>query len=247
MSDYQMLWQGSDEWGEIRVLDDGQYRILSFGENDEQSKQLKSAPGVPQHSYVQAMLLSLMFCQPKSAIVLGLGGGALLHSLKQYDAAIKLTAVELRPMVIEAAKRYFQLQPGKKLQLIEADAVDFLASAEHKRTDLIFADIYTNDGVDARQLAEVFFAGAQRLLKANGILVLNCWKEHSVNRELLSRLQSRFADVYACLTAGGNWVVFAANTPGTLSDVGLKARAEALSDKLDYAASRSLSRFGVWQ
>lgn len=247
MSDYSLLWQGEDALGEIRVLEDDQYRILSFGESDEQSKQLKSAIHEPQHTYIQAMLMSLMFVKPKSAIVLGLGGGSMIHALRHYDAGIKLTAVELRPGVIDAAKRYFRVQPSKKLQLVEGDALAFLSSADHKRCDLIFADIYTNDGVDENQLSQQFIDGALRLLKADGMLVLNCWKEHSRDDALLARLQACFAQVYACLTTGGNWVIFAARAPGTLRDEGLKAAADELSGKLDYQVSRSLSRFGPWE
>ncbi len=247
MSDYSLLWQGEDALGEIRVLEDDQYRILSFGDSDEQSKQLKAAPHIPQHTYIQGMLLSLMFMQPKSAIVLGLGGGSMLHALRHYDAGIKLSAVELRPAVIDAAKRYFRVQPSKKLQLIEADALTFLQQAEHKRTDLIFADIYTNDGVDESQLSQAFIDGALRLLKADGMLVLNCWKEHSRDDALLSRLKANFAQVYACLTSGGNWVIFAARAVGTLREDSLKSAADDLSDKLDYQVSRSLSRFGPWE
>lgn len=97
MADATLLHETQDALGPIRVLDYGDTRVLSFGDNDEQSKILKTAPHIPQHTYVQGMLLVLLFCQPKSAIVLGLGGGALIHALRRFDAAIKLTAVELRP------------------------------------------------------------------------------------------------------------------------------------------------------
>ncbi|QDF68154.1 spermidine synthase [Shewanella sp. SNU WT4] len=246
MSDYHCLWQGEDQFGPISVVEDNDYRLLAFGDNDEQSKQLKSAPHIPQHTYVQAMLLSLLFIKPKSAIVLGLGGGALLHSLKHYDPAIKLTAVELRPQVIELAKRYFRVQPSKKLQLIEADAMKFLAAGDHKRCDVIYADIYTDAGIDEQQLSQVFIDNAFNLLKADGLLVLNCWKEHSRDVELLARLQASFADVYACLTSGSNWVVFAAKQPGILRDHGLKVGIDELSSRLDFSVSRSLTRFGPW-
>ncbi|MBV7314165.1 spermidine synthase [Shewanella sp. NIFS-20-20] len=246
MSEYQCLWQGEDQYGPISVVEDNDYRLLAFGDNDEQSKQLKVAPHIPQHTYIQAMLLSLLFIKPKSAIVLGLGGGALLHSLKHYDPAMKLTAVELRPQVIELAKRYFRVQPSKKLQLIEADAMAFLAEANHKRCDVIYADIYTDAGIDKQQLSQQFIDHAINLLKADGILVLNCWKEHSRDVELLARLQASFVEVYACLTSGSNWVIFAAKQAGTLRDHDLKSAIDDLSCRLDYSVSRSLSRFGPW-
>ena len=247
MSEHQVLHQTEDQYGPLIVLDDKASRILAFAENDEQSKLLKAAPHIPQHTYVQTMLLVLLYSQPKSAIVLGLGGGGLIHALRHFDAAIKLTAVELRADVIEIAKRYFQLPLSKKLKVINQDATQFLAAGEHKRVDIVFTDIYSAEGVDAAQVSEVFIAQCAALIKADGYLVLNCWKEHSQNRELLAYLEKHFVDVRACLTGSANWVVIAGKTKREISASGLKQQAQALSQKLDFQLGRSLNRFDVWQ
>lgn len=65
MSEFSVIYQTSDAIGPIRVLDNGESRILAFGDNDEQSKLNKKTPHVPKHSYVQVMLESLMFASPK--------------------------------------------------------------------------------------------------------------------------------------------------------------------------------------
>lgn len=247
MSEYHVLWQGNDQLGPVSVLDNGEFRVLAFGDNDEQSKQLKSSPHIPQHSYIQAMLMVLMFTTPRSAIVLGLGGGALIHALRHYDASIKLTSVEIRPCVIELAKRYFQLPQSKKLTLIEQDAKDFLEQKNHKRVDIIFADLYHQQGVDEHQLSELFIQNSYAMLKTDGVLVLNCWKEQSVNEAFKALVNHYFVNVYACLTSGGNWVIFAAKKAGVFFEHGLKAKIQDLSVKLDYQVGRSMSRFGEWR
>lgn len=247
MSDYEVLHRSQDEHGPLIVLDDKEMRVLAFGENDEQSKLLKSSPHIPQHTYVQAMLLVLLFCQPKRVIVLGLGGGGLIHALRHYDAGIKVTAVELREEVIQLAKRYFQLPQSKKISLFNQDANDFLRLADHKKADVIFADIYGSEGVDEAQLSEAFIGRCAAMIKADGYLVLNCWKEHSKNRELLAHLQQHFAEVRACLTGGGNWVVFAGKLARDISAAGLKAKAQSLSQQLEFQLGRSLTRFDYWE
>jgi spermidine synthase len=247
MFDINVLHQANDPLGTISVIDDGHFRILSFGDNDEQTKMMRIAPHIPQHTYVQAMMLSLLFIKPKSAIILGLGGGALVHALRHCDAAIKLTAVELRGDVIDIAKRYFQLPVGKKLQLIHQDANKFLVEAEHKKVDVIYADMYIEKGVDKNQLQDKFLGQCQQQLKADGLLVLNCWKEHSRDLQLLEYLQHHFCEVYACLTGGGNWVVFAAKTPGRFEAANNKAAIQTLSQQLEVNLSRSLTRFGPWE
>ncbi|QSX41342.1 spermidine synthase [Shewanella cyperi] len=246
MSHYRLLCQQEDSLGPIWVLEDDEYRVLAFAENDEQSKISKKSPHIPAHSYVQAMLQVLLFSEPRSAIVLGLGGGALVHALRRFDAAIKITAVELREQVITLAQRYFYLPIGKKVTLLNQDAMQFLSEKSHKRVDIIFADIYGAEGVDAKQLDPDFLNNCGGLLKDNGILVLNCWREHSQNEALYRQLKMLFPELYGCLTSGGNWIVFAARRPGQLSLDGIKSRNAALSERLDFQLGKTNIRFGVW-
>ena len=84
------------------------------------------------------------------------------------------------------------------------------------------------------------------MIKADGFLVLNCWKEHSQNRELLLLLQTYFCEVRACLTGGGNWVVFASKSTSDITGSGMRAKAHGLSQQLDFTLSRSLTRFDHW-
>ncbi|WP_144212705.1 spermidine synthase [Shewanella donghaensis] len=247
MSEYQQLHHVSDEIGPIYVLDDGDFRVLSFGDNDEQSKILKSAPHIPQHTYIQAMLAVLLFNKPKSAIILGLGGGGLVHALRRYDAAIKLTTVELRADVIDVAKRFFQLPVGKKLNVMHQDGSEFLINGNHKKVDIIFADMYIEQGVDEKQLTSEFIGHCHKSLKAEGFLVLNCWKEHSKSELLKQVLSAQFANVYATLTGGGNWVIYASKQPNSFSAAYNKQQLQQLSQQLDYPVGRSLTRFTQWE
>lgn len=247
MSEYRTLVKAEDQWGTVTVLEDAEQRLLAFGEHDEQSKLLKATPHIPKHTYLRAMLLVLLFAKPRSVMVLGLGGGVLIHALRQFDAAIRITAVELRPLVIDFCKRYFRLPLSKKLTLIEADALVYLAQSPHKRVDLLFCDLFDSHGVAAGALSTAFLQHCQRQLKADGILVLNCWKEHSRDAALLAKLQTLFPEVYACLTGSGNWVVFASAKPLPTAQAELKRQASLLSQRLGFELQPSLSRFGRWQ
>lgn len=247
MSDFTTLYSSEDAFGPLLVMEDREVRLLSFGDNDEQSKLSKSALHLPMHTYLQAMLLVLLFIKPKRVIILGLGGGGLIQALRHFDRGINITAVELREAVIDIAKRFFWLPLGKKLNLVHQDANEFLAEGKHKKADVIFADIYHAGGVDEQQHSEVFIANAAALLKVDGYLVLNCWKEHSRNQALLALLKEHFSDVYACLTGGGNWVVIAGKQARQISSSGLKSEAQQLSQRLDFPLARSLTRFEPWE
>ncbi|MFQ6370799.1 fused MFS/spermidine synthase [Shewanella sp. YIC-542] len=247
MSDYRTLTSVADAWGEISVLENAEQRILAFGAHDEQSKLLKATPHIPKHTYLRAMLLALLFTRPRSVMVLGLGGGVLVHALRQFDAASRITVVELRPAVIALCKQYFRLPLSKKLTVIEADALAYLGSAQHKRVDMLFCDLFDCDGIADGALSADFLQQCRQQLKADGVLVLNCWKEHSRDPELLARLQQLFPAVYACLTGSGNWVVFATAQPLMAGQAELKRQAAALSQRLGFELQLSLTRFSPWE
>ncbi|MEZ5454457.1 MAG: fused MFS/spermidine synthase, partial [Thiothrix sp.] len=189
------LFRSEDALGPVIVTDDGNYRMLAFADNDMQSCCLKAAPQVLQYEYTQAMLLVLLFCQPKRAWILGLGGGSLLTALHHHVPGIHITGVELRAAVIEVAYRYFQMPRGKRLPVIQQSAEAFLAAGGHRKVDVIFADLYHAEGVDQMQLQAEFITRCAGSLKPDGWLVLNCWTEHRENTALLAALQAQFADI----------------------------------------------------
>lgn len=246
MEDYQLLASVDDELGSVSVLELGDHRVLTFGHNDEQSKLNKKQPHQPQHTYLKAMLLALLYGTPKRVIVLGLGGGLLVHALRNFDPAIKITAVELRQSVIDVAKRYFMLPLSKKLTIVQQDAQQYIATRDDRSVDMIFCDLFHADGMMPFQREADFLDDCLCQLKDNGLLVLNCWKEARSDEVLRQRLLERFADVRACLTGSGNWVIFAARRPQTFSQAGLKQQAQSLSPKLAFDLGQPLTRFELW-
>ncbi|OQX14259.1 MAG: spermidine synthase [Thiothrix lacustris] len=238
----QTLHHSDDAYGSITVLDDGECRILTFAPNDEQSRCLKSAPHILQYEYTQAMLLVLLFCQPKRVLVLGLGGGSLVTALHRHIPGIHITAVELRATVIEVAQRFFQMPRSKRLQIVQQDADDFLNNVELRKVDAIFADLYHGDGVDHVQLRADFVARCAANLKEDGWLVMNCWTEQREDPVLRDALRAHFTDIRTVLTASRNWVIIAGKAPDLQTTRALKDTAEHLSASLGFPLIRALMR-----
>ncbi len=242
MTDSRLLYQGADEFGPITVSEEDGYCTLSFALGDEQSRCLKTAPHILQYEYTQAMLLALLFCQPKRILVLGLGGGSLVTSLLHHLPGVHITAIELRPQVVELAYRYFRLPRSKRLEIIQQDANLYLRSGVGRTVDLVFADLYHAQGVDAAQLQAEFIAHCAARLKTNGWLVLNCWLEHRANPDFLDALQQHFADIRTVLTGSLNWVILAGKIPDTQTANHLKQSAADLSTPLGFTLTRHLAR-----
>jgi spermidine synthase len=235
------LYRSYDEYGLIKVVDDGNKRFLAFAEDDEQSCQLKSEPVQLQHDYTQAMLLVLLFCQPQKIILFGLGGGCLASTLHHHFPGLKLRVVELRQAVVDLAHRFFQLPRSKRMTVYTEDVGDFL-QREHGKADVIFSDIYCAQGLDRQQVQPWFIERCAELLKDQGWLVLNCWRQHRAEDAMIESLQQHFTDVRVCGTAEGNWVVLAGKQRFSGSASGQKSAAKALSKKLGYSLSAHFSR-----
>ena len=237
-----LLYETQDEYGTIKVFDDGKFRLLSFADGDEQTRIQLKAPHVLQHEYTQAMLLSLIDRSPKRITILGLGGGALVHALVKAVSGVQITAVELRPEIIEIAKEYFRLPHSKRIDLITEDAINYLDTTQNKKVDILYTDLYQHFGMDKRVTTEHFLDNAKRQLKANGMLVLNCWDEHQYHQDLKDTLMSRFTHVSALDTGCGNWVVFATNAPHDLNGKQQREECEKLSQTLGFSLTKWLSR-----
>ncbi|USD36326.1 spermidine synthase [Ferrimonas sp. SCSIO 43195] len=246
MNSDNILFDGHDEWGQVQVIEQGPQRLLCFGPSDEQSRIITKQPWVLQHEYTRAMMLALLFCQPKRALVLGVGGGCLISALAHVVKGIKVTGVELRPLVTEMALAHFRMPQSKRIDIVHQEAGAFLAAGEHKKVDLLFADLYGADSVDDVQLQSGFIDDAAALVKEQGMLVLNCWEEHRHHDGLKTALAAHFPHCHSCPTADGNLVILAGRTPLSASLSQLREQAQQLSSKLGYPLTDSLGRLEPW-
>jgi spermidine synthase len=236
------LYRYHDEYGPLQVFDDGNKRYLSFGDGDEQSCQLKSEPLQLQHDYSRAMLLVLLFKEPRDMILFGLGGGTLATTMHENLPALKLRVVELRSQVVDVAYRYFQFPRSERIDVFIEDASEFLDKIEHRKTDVLFSDMYGEEGLDLQQTQTWFIERCAQLLNDDGWLVLNYWQQHRGDRDLMAALKVNFSDVRMCVTAEGNWVILAGKKTDITSSTQLKAAAKQWSKLLGYSLSASYSR-----
>ena len=233
MNHQNLLHDSADEYGPIRVFDDGKYRILSFAEGDEQSRIRLSTPHILQHEYTQAMTLPLMFCQPKRICILGLGGGTLLSALYKAIPSVQITAVELRQEVLDAAQMYFKIPQGKRIKLEVGNALDYIEQGLDKKVDLLMTDLYNTEGMDRGVLQETFIENCAKNIKENGWLSLNCWSDDKKNLELILTIKKYFTDVRALDTGTGNWVIIAGKIKNHSNAKELKSLANKVGLELE--------------
>lgn len=233
----ELIHRASDEYGELRVFDDGAVRTLCFGESSEQSACLKANPGLLLFEYTQAMLLSQLFVDPRRVLCLGLGAGSLATALHRACPAALITAVELRQSVIDAARAYFYLPA--EIEVHCQDAGRFIAQ-DKSRYDLIFSDLYTSEGLSSLQLQRDFLRSCAARLSPEGLMVINCWQEHQNQAVWLALLSELFVDLRICSTGDGNWLIFAARWLLESNPLTLRAAAQPWSARLGFSLQRHL-------
>ena len=170
----ELIHLEEDDLGEICVYDRDGKRYLTFGNRVEQSCFNPACPWQLEHEYTQGMMLGLLLADVRSALLLGLGGGALVHALRHARPGMKIEAVDCRMGVIRVAQEFFALTPDRKLQLHCDDAERFIRR-HHAIHDLILVDLYLAEGVHAAQQRAEFFADCRERLSENGVLLINQW------------------------------------------------------------------------
>lgn len=210
-----------DEYGDIIVADTEEHRILRFEGINEQSKMLKKEINLPVHNYSKAMLMATAFTPGRSALLLGLGGGALLRSLHALDSQRVMDVVELRARVLSVAREWFALPESDKIAYYIEDAEHYLRREGTTYYDLIFSDLYTAFSMEPRQGTETFLRVCMSKLSDQGWLVLNYYEIPRAGSAMYGALREVFDEVLYCRVPSGNVVIFAARNPHlhTLSEI----------------------------
>jgi spermidine synthase len=117
--------------------------------------------------YERLMLVAFALVErPRAALLLGLGGGAMLRHLAAYLPDCVVTVIERDDAVIDLARRFFYLTAP----VITGDAQEAVADMRQSY-DLILADLY--DGRGMVGFEPEFWADCARALKPGGALAVN--------------------------------------------------------------------------
>lgn len=211
-------------FGKRRATDDGLevteergLRTLHLGSRAIQSAMRVSRPWDLELAYTRAMMSFLMFnSMPQDVLMIGLGGGSLAKFIRKQRPQTRITAVEINPRVIAAARTHFELPPDDEmLSVIEADGALYVR--QHPGS----ADVILLDGFDAGNQVEAlatqtFYAACRRALKPGGVLVVNLWGRDNEFAEYFARLTRAFDGEVGWISVQDktNIIVFGFTEPG---------------------------------
>jgi len=111
----------------------------------------------------------------KRILVLGVGGGAVIHLFRHFLPHAQIVGIELDKQHIRIARRFFRLK-HPQIKLHQADAITWIKTYKGEKFDLIIDDLFMEkDGepVPVVKPNVTWFSVLLKHLNKNGILVKN--------------------------------------------------------------------------
>jgi spermidine synthase len=143
--------------------------------------------------YTRAMMGFLLFHrQPRDIGLIGLGGGCMARFLLRHLPEARITALELHPEVVEAARSGFHLPDDPRLQVIVGDGAAYVA--DHPGChDVLLVDGYGPEGIAPELASAAFYRACRDLLWPGGVAVFNLWGSDPAYGDYYQRADRAFA------------------------------------------------------
>ena len=136
-------------------------------------------PGQPLTGHVWDLLMLPAFFypgqRPKRVLVLGVGGGAVIHQLLHFVQPEQVVGIELNPHHVSIARRFFGLKHSS-IKLVTADAIDWLKQYRGEKFDMIIDDLFAEkegEPVAVTDANRSWFSIMLKHLNKEGVIVRN--------------------------------------------------------------------------
>lgn len=111
--------------------------------------------------------------ETKSVLVLGMGGGSVVESIRRdFNSEAEITLVEIDPVMIRIAREEFDLEQYGKINIIQADAADYVKTSIGK-FEVLIVDLFIQDQIPQVFTEEAFLIRLPQLMAPNGKLIFN--------------------------------------------------------------------------
>lgn len=119
----------------------------------------------------------------KNILVLGLGGGSIIKSLRQvFEYELGIVAVEIDPVIIQIANKEFGVLPDYRTEIVCTDAYDYVVT-DPSKFDLIIIDLFIDTRVPEKFVSQDFWKRIKTKVRDNGCIIFNSINESSLTIE----------------------------------------------------------------
>ena len=194
------------EYSHIRIRKTKKYRTMMFVKDDG-SEVGETVINIKQPhklvaAYTQTMFTSLLFKQQqKRVLIVGLGGGSMIHFLQHHQPKTMIDVVEIDAKVVDIANKYFDIKESKTVKIITEDAFTFFPKCKQKY-DAIYMDAFLkpsentdNTGVPLQLKTKTFLKSLQQNLTEDGLILFNLNIGNST-KEDIKTIQQVYPNTY---------------------------------------------------
>lgn len=212
-------------YSNFRVADVGDWRTLYFikpdGRESVASRVHIREPQRLEVPYMQHMVLAqLVAPKAEQGLIIGTGGGSMIHFLQQHYSAMKLDSVDIDPVVTGIATTWFGVVESSRLALHTADGYDFIRATDSSQYDVVYLDAFVKpnaetdaSGIPLHLKTLTFFEEIKRILGVSGVVVFNLHENDQSKKDLQS-IRETFSHVRVLrVPKSTNLIVIATGKP----------------------------------
>lgn len=213
------------------VHEDERTVSLHFDMSETQSRMRRDDPTALELDYTRAMMGFLVIApEPRSMLMIGLGGGSIAKYCHKHFPAADITVVESNRHVIALREVFFVPPDGRRFRVAHADGAAFVAASK-RSYDVVLVDAFTHAGQPAGLCTPDFYAQCRALLTPDGALAVNLHSQGPDDTLLSERIALVFGAAGATfqVDVGSNRIVFGASSAAACHPVRLKEHWAALA------------------
>ncbi len=191
----KLVYKTTSFYGEIKVVDFGAQRLLLVDGVTQSGELTATHQATPQYVKDMDQLIKRFHPGAKRALVLGLGGGNMIHAL--VERGLEVDVVEIDPKILDVSTRFFGVDP-QRVRITLEDGRRFVRACA-KQYDVVVCNTFSGESFPTHMLTREFFREVNRILAPGGVTVLNFVGYVQGPHRMAS------ASVYATLKAANAW------------------------------------------
>lgn len=182
LHNYISLFKANSNFGQLQVIDNTEgtnrhYLNDYLVQNTYDKKQKKS---MSAFAYLLHDLSLAYAPRVEKALCIGMGMG--IVPMRFVNEGIKVDVVEINPAVPAVAEKFFDFD-ASRLNLVIGDGRYFINNARSQEYDAVVLDAFLGDSIPSHLFTKEAFASIKRILKPEGVLVINSFGSFEKGRD----------------------------------------------------------------
>jgi spermidine synthase len=165
----KVIYKTTSFYGEIKVLQARDQRVLLVDGVTQSGEIMQTHKATPPYVIDMSHLIARYNPTAKKALVIGLGGGNIVHALLEQNLSVDV--VEIDKKIIFVATQYFGVDP-KRANITLEDGRRFVRLSK-KKYDVVVLNTFSGESSPSHMLTREFFQEVHGVLEESGISVLN--------------------------------------------------------------------------